>query len=92
MVFLAARGKSITHGELEADPVMLPAASCVHSIEGVPLAKVSSVAVLKVEQDMEWHWRMVLLSCLDVLSTVELSHRQGHLLDQETTASHHQGV
>lgn len=92
MVFLAARGKSIAHRELEADPVMLRAASCVHSIEGVPLAKVSSMAVLKVEQHTGWHWRMVLLSCLDVLSTAEFSHRQGRLLGQETTASHHRGV
>lgn len=35
------------------------------------------MAVLKLEQDTEWHWRMVLLSCLDFLSTAELSHRRG---------------
>lgn len=63
-----------------------------HSAEGVILAKDSSMAVLKLEQDTEWHWRMVLLSCLDLLSTAGLSHRQGHLLDQETAASHHLGV
>lgn len=50
------------------------------------------MAVLKLEQDTEWHWRMVLLSCLDLLSTAGLSHRQGHLLDQETAAPHHLGV
>lgn len=60
--------------------------SCVLPTEGVPLAEVSSMAVLKLEQDTEWHWRMVLLSCLDFLSTAKLSHRQGHLLDWETTA------
>lgn len=89
MVFLAADWKSITRGELEADPVTLCAVSCVHSIEGVPLAKGSSMAVLKLQQDTEWHRRMVLLSCLDLSSTSEFSHRQGHLLEQETTALHH---
>lgn len=81
MVFLAARGKSITRGELGADPVVLHAISCVHSVEGVPLAKVPSMAVLKLRQDTVGHGRMVLLSCLDLLSTAELSHRQDRLLD-----------
>lgn len=64
MVFLVARGKSITLGELEANAVVLCAVSCVHSVEAVPLAKVSSMAVLKLRQDTAGHRRMVLLSCL----------------------------
>lgn len=75
MVFLAARGKSITRGELEADPVMLRAVSLCAPNWGYVLSQGLSMSVLKFEQDTEWHWRKVLLSCLDLLSTAELSHR-----------------